>query len=558
MHKALLHLLPDILVSLALPCLLIILALAARRIPRRPIKAFQTLGSAWVSLSRRPVVAAALLCGIQLAGVGLQAVVSGPPIPITHDEFSYLIAGETFASGRITNPTHPMWVHFETPHVIQTPTRMSKYPPGQAVFLAAGYLLGHPWIGVILSTLVMIVLVYWAARQWMAPWWALVAGVFGLGMVLGTYWTGSYWGGAVNASAGALVTGSAGLLRRRSSQSLLAIYALGACGCALTRPYEGLVLVVLFSSWLIWRAGRSGNPRLTDYVRHSLAAVMVTAVFAAAFLFYNYRTTGKSLTTPYVVASREYLASKMFVFQKHPPVPEYHHLMLETIFVGLRRTELPVYWRLYSHLDGFRAIYAPRLVFPLFLVVFISALRGLQIRSRPVVLIAAGGVAAILMLPFIHPHYYAPFAVCMILSITAGLRGLRAWRIRGVRPGWVILVLCLGYYAGHLANGAHSGSLVPARADRDWSRQRQRLISELPRAGQKHLVLVRYAENHNWHNEWVYNAADIDGAPVVWAREMDPANDARIIRYFADRKIWLLEADAAPPRLTAHPQAAGK
>jgi hypothetical protein len=70
--------------------------------------------------------------------------------------------------------------------------------------------------------------------------------------------------------------------------------------------------------------------------------------------------------------------------------------------------------------------------------------------------------------------------------------------------------------------------------------------------------LVRYGENHDCYAEWVYNEADIDGAPVVWAREMDPTNDARIIRYFADRKIWLLEADAAPPRLTAHPQAAGQ
>jgi hypothetical protein len=259
---------------------------------------------------------------------GLQAVVSGPPVPAVHDEFSYLLAGSTFARGMITNQTHPMWVHFETPHVIQTPTRMSKYPPGQGVFLAAGYLLGHPWIGVVLSTLVMILLVYWAARQWVAPWWALVAGVFGLGTVLGTYWTGSYWGGALNAAAGALVTGSAGALRRRCSKMHLALFALGACLCAATRPYEGLVLVSSLSAWLIWRALRGKGPSLKDYLRASLPAAAVVAVFAAAFLYYDYRVTGNPLTTPYSVASHQYLASKMFLFQEHPPVPEYRHKML--------------------------------------------------------------------------------------------------------------------------------------------------------------------------------------------------------------------------------------
>jgi hypothetical protein len=500
------------------------------------------------------VVVAGLLCAIQLAGVGMHAVVSGPPVPFVHDEFSYLVAGDTFASGRITNPTHPMWVHFETPHVIQRPTRMSKYPPGQAVFLAAGFRLGHPWIGVVLSTLVMILLVYWAARQWLAPWWALMAGVFGLGLVLGTYWTGTYWGGALNASAGALVTGSAGVLRKRSSRLHLGLFACGACLCAFTRPYEGLVLVVLFSSWLVWRAVRRGKPGLNEYLRDSLAAAGVVAVFAAAFLYYNYRVTGDPVVTPYSTFSREYLASRMFVFLPHPPIPKYRHDMMEKIYFGLRRTELPVYWRLYTHLEGFRAIYLPPLLLPLFLLAIVSVFRGLHPGSRPVVLIAAGGAAAVLLLPYIYPHYYAPFAVCFVLSTTAALRGLRAWPVRGLKPGWVVLVLCLGYYAGHLGREAYRGSIAPLRPDLGWARYRQSLITRLASEGQKHLIMVRYAKDHNWHNEWIYNAADIDGAPVVWAREMDPANDARIIQYFAGRTIWRLEADATPPRLTPHPQ----
>jgi len=72
------------------------------------------------------------------------------------------------------------------------------------------------------------------------------------------------------------------------------------------------------------------------------------------------------------------------------------------------------------------------------------------------------------------------------------------------------------------------------------------------RKGSRHLVIVRYTPDHNPHQEWVYNSADIDGSSVVWARDMGEAANADLIHYYRDRKIWLLEPDMVPVRLSPY------
>ena len=80
------------------------------------------IAESYVSIARRQWLACAL---VALLCLGVRAAMLPPwhvPQPGVHDEFSYMLAADTYASGRLTNPQHPLWEHFETFHVLEQPT----------------------------------------------------------------------------------------------------------------------------------------------------------------------------------------------------------------------------------------------------------------------------------------------------------------------------------------------------------------------------------------------------------------------------------------------------
>src|SRR5712671_3337664 len=260
--------------------------------------AFPRLGSRWFGRVEASLNRFAQRRALSVAAVGILAVVARlavlpvlpVPSPAMHDEFSYLLMADTFAHGRVANPTYPMWAHFEAFHVNQVPAYVSKYYPAQGIFLAVGQVIfGHPFWGVLLSSALMCAAICWMLQGWMPPGWALLGGLLAV-LRLGTfsYWTNSYWGGAVAAIGGALVLGA--LPRIKDNQRVRDAVWMGV-GLALlfnSRPYEGLLLgipiAVVLLVWLLRNRELSARVNLV-HVIVPLAITLVVTVAAMGVYF---------------------------------------------------------------------------------------------------------------------------------------------------------------------------------------------------------------------------------------------------------------------------------
>jgi hypothetical protein len=507
------------------------------------------LESAFVRLAEKKRLAVLVAGLLPLMARALLLPILPVPLPAIQDEFSYLLASDTFASGRLANPTPELADHFETLQELIWPVYASKYPPLSGLVMAgAQKVTGQPWVGVLLSMGVLCAVLCWALQGWLPAVWALAGSliaVLHIGIV--SYWTESYWGGTCAAIGGALLIGAVPRLIERPRVGPALALASGLAVLANTRPFEGLVFAVVCSGWLAieWTRGRAVASMVL--IRAVLPMALLLTPVAAWMAYYNYRVTGDAIELPYVAHDRQYALLEPMLWQTHVrPAPSYSNIFLEAFWQADRDEKLKAHHQiLAAHVWDLLMFARFLLGLPLAGCMLLVA-RPLwrdPIAKRALLLglIAYVGPA---LDTRAYPHYAAAEAVIAYIVAACALRALRnAWPgVEGAYLMWgALLVFALPTVLGLLtpANRYLMGS-----AEYLTNAKHAVIDERLEKQPGEHLVLVRYGPRHQIYEELVYNHADIDGSKTVWARSLGAEKDAELIRHYPNRDVWMLEDDA--------------
>ena len=533
------------------------------------------LGSNWFGrmerhfsrLSRHRVLCIVSIGALALALRAALLPIEPIPQPTIPDEFSYLLMSDTFAHGRLTNPTHPMSIHFKASGVNQEPTYISKYFPGHGVLLALGQLaLGHPFWGVWFGMGIMAAAICWMLQGWFPPLWALLGALLAV-IRLGTfsYWANSYFGGTIAAIGGALVLGALPRIKRRERVFDGLLFGLGLALLASSRPFEGLIFslpivtTILVWTWKRYRSGFSGTVS-----RVLLPSALVLAACFSAMLYYFWQATGSPFRTPYQVNLHTQDPVPIFPWQ---PLSALSETDVRTVFVN---GEIDQYQFVRSHfvissisriIQFYLFFLGPALSLPFLLAAFTVRRHLANVKILLVVLLVS---AFGLLLPVYYGPSYAAALSCVVYALLiVAMQRLRKWSWRGKYSGLVIVrsvpIICLLMFVIRVVVPL-PGISTPPMVPLTWSSphlfenlNRGPIESVIQSKPGLHIALVRYPHDQQAPVDWVENLADIDQQRVIWANDLGEQLNQELIQYYKNRQVWLVEPDKSPAQIMPYP-----
>lgn len=473
-------------------------------------------------------------------------------VPTVHDEAAYVLQAEIFARGGWAVPAPPLPQFFEQFHVFVTPVLSPKYPPGHAILLVPGVLLGLPGLIPVLLSGLTGGLLFALARRMSNAWIALLTWLLWVVAPANVLFRQSYFS-EVTTGFLVLVAWWALLDWRESgsTRSILVVSVAIGWG-AVTRPLTMLMFAIPIGVYVVWQV----------WQRRSWRQLMAGAGLGMAILallpIQNAHVTGDWRITPYrhysdvyfpfdipgfgatTTPSKRALPPDMVQFRELSlPWHEAHTLaaLPQTLF---RRARAAVQ-RTWGVWRGFLA--------PLALI----GLIGLSVEVG----FAMGSVALLMLgyLVFAHPPgwtvYYLEGLPVVAFVTAAGFWRASQWIMRAPQRGWTIRPAAT-WSAGGVVVLALALSGWPKTWDSIGQIRRgqqlyganqtnfRNLVSHIPGPA---IVFVRYGPSHNLHTSLITNVADLRAAPV-WVVYDRGVENTELMSRAPNRAPYLFEEES--------------
>jgi hypothetical protein len=331
-----------------------------------------------------------------------------------------------------------------------------------------------------------------------------------------------------------------------------AILGAGFAISILTRPFETIFLVIGAGLYFV-----IAKPAKFRLLKRAVPVIcLATLPGIVLTLAQNKAVTGSWTMLPYQLSRYEYGVPTTFTFQPNPtphqPLSHQEEIdyKSQTLVHGSGRETLAGYWhRLVQRIRFYRFF----LLAPLYIAFAVFLITAFRCRAA-LWIIAALALFALgtTFYPYFFPHYIAAAACLFLLAAIIGLQ-----RIKLRYAAQAILVVCaahfLFWYGLHLTAGIDTAAAMNKYDSWDYidfgdPEGRFAIAHQLDALPGKQLVFVHYSPRHIFH-DWIHNAADIDRAHVVWARDMGASENRKLLHYFPNRTAWIFEPDVWPPAL---------
>ncbi|MEZ4588419.1 MAG: glycosyltransferase family 39 protein [Gemmatimonadales bacterium] len=483
------------------------------------------------------------------------------PLPWVYDEAAYLLQARIFATGSWSAPGRPMPEFFEQLHVFVTPRLVPKYPPGHALLLVPGVLLGLPALVPLLLSGLTAGLFFAALRRLAGPWVALLGWLVWITAPEELYLRPSFMS---QISSGAVwLLAWLALARWRNDPRprwLAGFGALAALG-AIIRPVSAIAFLAVLGPWILWRVAR--DRRWSSLVAAAGVALPILAVVP----WWSHSATGKAFPTPYSEYSAVYAPWNLpgFSVDHSPP----------------RREETPA-------MRKFRQEWLP--LHEAHTVARLPAILLERVRGLGVTFFGPDGLRWLLLAGFVVGLAVATAEIRLLLVATGALFGIHLWI--AARPQWTVYYLegfpvlaavtALGAWrivravGGRLAGGADRGRAellagalvlaaivvaVPGTVGRLLRARDQQINLRLVQADLARatgtiegeaIVFVEPGPEARPYESYVRNVPDLE-AERVWVVQSRGDDDRRLLEFVGDRSGYRF--DPGTGRLRPWPSA---